>query len=89
MQIEIQASEPIDVLYGEKKFTVNKPKVIFYRGFMRRMKAAALPEATEDQIDVMMEFCEQIGVPQDVLDQWSLGEMSQFFSKMSEEEKKS
>ncbi len=87
MQINIQVSEPIEVTYGEKKFSVCRPKVGVVRDFQKQIKAC---EQSKDgaEIEVMMSFCLKCGVPQDVFEDWNQVQIQSFFMQMSGSEKK-
>lgn len=88
-QLKIEADKPVEVVYGEKKFVVSRPKIGYLKEFKRRIRDAGKPEASEDVIDIMMEYCKQVGVPNDVLDSWTEYELEQFFNHFSSGEKKS
>ncbi len=89
MQLDIKPSEPIEAKYGDKTFMVNRPKVLFFREFKKRVRAANLPDATEDAMDIMLDFCQKVGVPAEILEQWDMREMSLFLEALGQEEKKS
>lgn len=89
MQIDIQEAKPIKASYKGQEFNVVQPRVMFLREFQKRMKLSRSTDATEDTIDILIEFCEKVGVPKEVLEQWSMTELTQFFNGMSEGEKKS
>ena len=82
MQINIQVDEPIEVVYGEKKFNVVKPKVAVVRDMQRKIKEAGkLNDGSE--LDVMEEFCIKAGVPKEVYDDWSQAQISSFFNQLA------
>jgi hypothetical protein len=87
--IEIKEAPPIEASYKGVKFTVQRPKVMFLRDFKKRMKACQEPDSNEEVVDVLIDFCQKVGVPDDVMSQWGMNELGQFFESMSEGEKKS
>ncbi len=88
-QIEIIEAQPIEASYKETKFTVQRPKVMFLREFKRRMKDCQQPDSKEEVVDILIDFCQKVGVPENVLSEWGMNELGQFFNSMSEDEKKS
>lgn len=85
MQIEIKLADEIPVKYGEKEFKVRRPKVGVVRALNNALKAA------DDgaKVDLMIGFCAQVGVPQDVAEDWDMDQLSSFFNQLSSSEKKS
>lgn len=90
MNIEIKPEEKIKVKHGDQVFEVSQLKVGFVRKFRKRLEEAGKEGSEEDGIDVMVDFCIQCGVPESVVDDWSMPQMAQFFKEMSsgEQEKK-
>lgn len=92
MKLEIAAPEPIELSYLGNVYQVARPKVTFLRVFTKRLKESKRDDSGEDSVGIMWDFCVQVGVPMEVLEQWTLKEMSQLFSWFANEageEKKS
>ncbi len=84
MQIIVPIVEDIQITFGEKKFTILPPDVMFLRDFQKKMR-----DPENDKVNTMVEFCEQVGVPKDILATWGLKQLTSFFTGLTEDEKKS
>jgi hypothetical protein len=84
--IEIKASDKLKFSSAGVEFEVAPPSVYLYRDFQKRLTKAQQDE-DGSSVDIMIEFCQSLGVPEDVLKQWSVAAMTQFFKHLSEEKK--
>jgi hypothetical protein len=86
--LTIAPPTPVELNYGDKKIMLTRPKLMFLRTFKKRLRNAQKPEAEEDIIDVMFDYCVTVGVPDEVLADWGLKEMTDLFTFMNKDDEK-
>lgn len=70
-------SPTVKVKFGEREFEIKRPKAGMLRGFTKKIADK------EQALDALFDFCEMVGVPEDVINDLDMDELSQLFDQLS------
>jgi hypothetical protein len=83
VEFKSTSRQPLEVTIDGKVINITKPKI----GAMRAFQEAVAKQDPSQMFNVIVEFGKSMGLPEDIVNNWDIDQMSEFLEFVSQQKK--